>query len=158
VIGGGDWAEDRLVPDLIGAAIERRTVLVRNPGYVRPWQHVLNPLSGYLLLAQELSRSADYAGAWNFGPSPEEEVTVATIVQRVSELWPGGLAWQTDDALAVPEAAALRLDSSKAKRLLSWCPPLELDAALSATVRWFRDLREGADARAVTVGQIETLA
>jgi CDP-glucose 4,6-dehydratase len=158
VIGGGDWAEDRLLPDLIGAATEKRTVLVRNPGYVRPWQHVLNPLSGYLLLAQELSRSADYAGAWNFGPPSEEEVTVATIVQRVSELWPGGLEWETSDALAVPEAAALRLDSSKAERLLGWSPPLGLDAALGATVRWFRDLREGADARAVTVAQIETLA
>ncbi len=157
VIGGGDWAEDRLVPDLIGAAIEGRTVLVRNPGYVRPWQHVLNPLSGYLLLAQELCRSADYAGAWNFGPPAQEEVSVATIVQRVAELWPGGVEWEAGDGPGVPEAATLRLDSSKAEHRLGWRPPLSLDDALGATVAWFASVRDGGDARAVTVAQIHPL-
>jgi len=90
VIGGGDWGEDRLVPDIMRAAFAGETLRVRNPNAVRPWQHVLCPLSGYLVLAQALCESPDYATAWNFGPDEEDARTVGWIVERIAELWPGG--------------------------------------------------------------------
>jgi CDP-glucose 4,6-dehydratase len=157
VIGGGDWGESRLVPDLMRAALDRRPIVIRNPHAVRPWQHVLNPLSGYLNLAQGLWSSADYAGAWNFGPSDSDDVTVAEIVRRVADLWPDGLEWTIDDGLNVHEAGYLRLDSSKAREQLGWHPPLGLHAALGATVDWYLGLRAKADMRAATVGQIEAV-
>jgi CDP-glucose 4,6-dehydratase len=157
VIGGGDWGEDRLLPDLMRAMLAGERMRVRNQGSIRPWQHVLNPLSGYLVLAQALWQSPEHACGWNFGPAEEDAREVGWIVQRVGELWPGGLDSVTDDGPHPHEARYLKLDSSRARARLGWRPLLGLDDALQATVDWYTQLRDGADMRAVTLGQIETL-
>jgi len=156
VIGGGDWGEDRLVPDIMRAAMAGEQVRVRNPNSVRPWQHVLNPLSGYLLLAQALWDSPDHAAAWNFGPAEQDARTVGWIVQRMGDLWPAELRWTLDDGPHPHEARYLKLDSSLARLRLGWRPLVGLDAALASIVEWYRGLREGSDMRVVTLEQIET--
>jgi CDP-glucose 4,6-dehydratase len=158
VIGGGDWGEDRLVPDLMRAAMNGEPARIRNRNAIRPWQHVLNPLSGYLALAQALWDSSQYACAWNFGPPEQDARPVGWVVERVSELWPQDLRWEEDAGLHPHEANYLKLDSSMARARLGWQPPLSLEAALEATVDWYRELGERADMRAVTLGQIEALA
>jgi CDP-glucose 4,6-dehydratase len=157
VIGGGDWGQDRLLPDVMRAALAGETVRVRNPNSIRPWQHVLNPLSGYLVLAQALWHSADHASGWNFGPPEEDARPVGSIVERVGELWPRELLWTLDDGPHPHEARYLKLDSSRARSQLGWRPLLGLDAALEATVGWYRQLADGADMNAVTLAQIEQL-
>jgi CDP-glucose 4,6-dehydratase len=156
VIGGGDWGKDRLVPDILRAALAGEAVRVRNPDSIRPWQHVLNPLSGYLVLAQALSGSAEHAAGWNFGPADEDARPVGWIVERMGELWPQGLQWTPDDGPHPHEARYLKLDSSRARARLGWRPLVGLDAALESVVEWYRALSEGADMRAVTLGQIES--
>ena len=157
VIGGGDWGEDRLLPDLMRAALAHEPARVRNPNSIRPWQHVLNPLSGYLVLAQALWESAEHARGWNFGPPEGDARPVGWLVERVSELWSGELRWSIDDGPHPHEARYLKLDSARARTHLGWRPLLDLDAALEATVDWYEQLRAGADMRAVTIGQIERL-
>ena len=157
VIGGGDWGEDRLLPDIMRAALAGEQLRVRNPNSIRPWQHVLNPLSGYLVLAQALWDSPEHATGWNFGPVEEDARPVGSIVERVSALWPDELRWRLDEGPHPHEARYLKLDSSRARVRLGWLPLLGLDRALEATVGWYRELREGADMRAVTLGQIEAL-
>jgi CDP-glucose 4,6-dehydratase len=157
VIGGGDWGADRLIPDIMRAALAGEPMRVRNPNSIRPWQHVLNPLSAYLLLAQALCQSPEHACAWNFGPADEDVRPVGWIVQRVSELWPDELTWVLDHGPHPQEARYLKLDSSRARMRLGWRPPVGLEQALEATVGWYRELRDGADMRAVTLGQIEAL-
>jgi CDP-glucose 4,6-dehydratase len=157
VIGGGDWGADRLVPDIVRAALAGERVRVRNPNSVRPWQHVLNPLSGYLVLAQELWDSPEHAAGWNFGPAEDDARPVGWIVERMAELWPAELRWAVDDGPHPHEARYLKLDSSRARTRLGWRPPVALDAALHSIVEWYQALSEGADMRAVTLGQIETL-
>jgi CDP-glucose 4,6-dehydratase len=154
VIGGGDWAADRLVPDAMRAALAGKPLLVRNPDAVRPWQHVLNPLSGYLEVAQRLGDDPSAADAWNFGPEPGDELPVRDIAERVSGLWGEGLEWRAEGDGGPPETAVLRLDSSRARERLGWRPRWHLDEALSATVDWFRAWSGGADARAVTAAQV----
>jgi CDP-glucose 4,6-dehydratase len=156
VIGGGDWGEDRLLPDMMRAALAGERVRVRNPNSIRPWQHVLNPLSGYLVLAQALWQSPEHACGWNFGPPEEDARAVGWVVQRVGELWPGELDSVIDDGPHPHEARYLKLDSSRARARLGWRPLLGLEQALQATVDWYTQLHAGADMRAVTVGQIET--
>jgi CDP-glucose 4,6-dehydratase len=154
VIGGGDWAEDRLVPDLMRAALTGEPLRVRNPEAIRPWQHVLNPLSGYLRLAQALWESPDYASAWNFGPADEDAREVAWIVSRLSELWVGDLHVSQDPGPHPHEARYLKLDSSRARAHLGWRPTWDLTDGLEAVVNWYLDLREGGDMRAITCEQI----
>ena len=156
VIGGGDWGEDRLVPDIMRAALAGEPVRVRNPNSIRPWQHVLNPLSGYLLLAQSLWDEPRLAEGWNFGPVDEDARPVGWIVQRIAARWPGDLHWTHDDGPHPHEARYLKLDSSKARAQLGWRPGIDLAATLEGIVDWYRELRDGADMRAVTQGQIET--
>jgi len=155
VIGGGDWGEDRLVPDIMRAALAGVRVRVRNPNSIRPWQHVLNPLSGYLVLAQALWDQPGHAAGWNFGPPEEDARPVGWLVQRLSELWPGELQWTLDEGSHPHEARYLKLDSSRARARLGWRPLLGLDTALGATADWYRQLRDGGDMRRVTAGQIE---
>jgi CDP-glucose 4,6-dehydratase len=155
VIGGGDWGEDRLVPDIMRAALAGEQVRVRNPNSIRPWQHVLNPLSGYLVLAQALWDHPEHACGWNFGPPEQDARPVGWIVQRVGELWPAQISWAIDEGPHPHEARYLKLDSSRARGRLGWRPLLGLEEALAATVDWYGQLRAGADMRAVTVGQIE---
>jgi CDP-glucose 4,6-dehydratase len=154
VIGGGDWAADRLVPDAMRAALAGRDLVVRNPDAVRPWQHVLNPLSGYLELAQRLWEDPSAAGAWNLGPAADDELPVHTIADRLCELWGEGLGWRAEGDGGPPETAVLRLDSAKARDELGWAPAWGLDAALGATVDWFRAVAGGADAADVCLRQI----
>lgn len=155
VIGGGDWGEDRLVPDVMRAALGDGEIRVRNPASVRPWQHVLNPLSGYLALARSLWDSPDYGDSWNFGPPDEDARPVVSVVDRLCELWPGELRWSQDEGPHPAETRSLRLDSSRAYLRLGWRPPIGLDAALESIVEWYRRLSEGSDMRAVSLAQIE---
>jgi CDP-glucose 4,6-dehydratase len=160
VIGGGDWAEDRLIPDLMRAVLDGRRACVRNPDSTRPWQHVLNPLAGYLMLAQALWSSAEFAGGWNFGPADEDAVPVRWIVQRMAAMWPKQLEW-TDRApphRSPHEARYLKLDSSRARSHLGWRPRWGLGDGLAATVAWYRALHAGEDMAAVTSAQIEAYA
>jgi CDP-glucose 4,6-dehydratase len=157
VIGGGDWSEDRLVPDIMRAALAGEEVRIRNPNSIRPWQHVLNPLSGYLILAQAMWGSPDHACGWNFGPAEEDARPVGWMVERMVELWPGQLRWSPDEGPHPHEARYLKLDSSRARARLAWRPPVALDAALESIVEWYRQLSEQADMRGVTLRQIETL-
>jgi CDP-glucose 4,6-dehydratase len=158
VIGGGDWAEDRLIPDLMRAALEGRAVRIRNPRSIRPWQHVLNPLSGYLVLAQALWSSAELAGGWNFGPAEEDARPVSWIVERIAMQWPQELPWASDPGprRSDPhEARHLKLDSSRARTRLGWRPRWGLEDGLDAVLAWYRALHAEQNMRAVTLGQIE---
>jgi CDP-glucose 4,6-dehydratase len=158
VIGGGDWGEDRLVPDIMRAALADEPARVRNPNSIRPWQHVLNPLSGYLVLAQALFDSPAHAAGWNFGPAEQDARSVGWLVERIAELWPADLRWTLDDGPHPHEARYLKLDSSRARLQLGWRPPVGLDRALASIVEWYQALRDGADMRAVTLGQIEAFS
>jgi CDP-glucose 4,6-dehydratase len=154
VIGGGDWAEDRLVPDFLRAVDSRTTLFVRSPAAVRPWQHVLEPLSGYLLLAERLAeRGAEYAEPWNFGPADDDAVTVAEILDRLASRTPAG-AWSRDSAPQPREAMSLRLDSAKARSRLGWRPRWRVAAALDRVIEWHTAWRAGADMYQVTTDQI----
>lgn len=155
VIGGGDWGEDRLLPDVMRAALAGEEARVRNPNSIRPWQHVLNPLSGYLVLAQALCESGEHAHGWNFGPVDEDARPVGWIVRRMSELWPGELRWALDDGPHPHEARYLKLDSSLARARLGWRPSLSLERTLESIVEWYRALRDGADMRKMTLEQID---
>jgi CDP-glucose 4,6-dehydratase len=154
VIGGGDWSRDRLIPDVYRAAAAKTPVLIRNPKAVRPWQHVLDPLSGYLTLAERLLEDgADYAQAWNFGPPESDARPVAEILDRVVALWGDGLHWEIDAATHPHEAMLLMLDCSKAREL-GWKPCLRLDTALEWTASWYKSFLGGAEARRLCEDQI----
>jgi CDP-glucose 4,6-dehydratase len=155
VIGGGDWGAERLLPDILRAALAGEEVRVRNPNAVRPWQHVLNPLSGYLVLAQALWDAPEHAAGWNFGPAEGDARTVGSIVERMGELWPSELRWAVDERPHPHEACYLKLDSSRARTRLGWQPLVGLDAALQSIVDWYQALAQGADMRVVTAAQIE---
>jgi CDP-glucose 4,6-dehydratase len=154
VIGGGDFGAERLLPDLFRAMLAGEPLFVRNPEAVRPWQHVLSPLSGYLALAQALYESDQFAHAWNFGPVVDEALPVRALLERIGELWPGGIEWRIDAAEHPRENPALRLDSARARAKLGWEPPLSLADGLRLTAEWFRAYRDGEDVRAVTLGQL----
>ncbi len=164
VIGGGDFGEDRLIPDILRARAAGRPVAVRNPDAVRPWQHVLNPISGYLLLAQALCgrqadvRAGDAARAWNFGPPARDCRSVREIVERLAALLDGGLRWELDSGANPPEARRLELDSSAACGLLGWRPQYGLDDALAQVAAWDRAERTGEDMRRVALEQIARFA
>lgn len=156
VIGGGDWALDRIVPDFVRAAIAGDPVRIRNPNATRPWQHVLEPLSGYLQLAEGLCDApAAHAEGWNFGPADEDAVPVEQIVSTVSRLWGPAARWVTDKGPHPHEAHFLKLDSAKARSRLGWKPRLGLASALEWTVEWYKTQAQGGDARAITLAQIE---
>jgi CDP-glucose 4,6-dehydratase len=156
VIGGGDWAEDRLVPDLIRAFTAGRAAAVRHPEAVRPWQHVLEPLSGYLGLAERLFEDGPaYAEGWNFGPEESDAKQVDWVAHRMGALWGEGARFEGDRGAHPHEATFLRLDCSKARARLGWRPRWQLDRALEETVAWYRAFYRGADMRALSVGQIE---
>lgn len=159
VIGGGDWGEDRLIADIVRAVDDGEPVSVRNPGAIRPWQHVLNPLSGYLLLAQELYRAPEAAArAWNFGPRAADARTVGWIVERLGALWAGALSWELDEGSNPPEAARLELDSSAAEDGLGWRPRWSLEEGLERVVAWHEAHRRGEDMRRASCEQIAEFA
>jgi CDP-glucose 4,6-dehydratase len=158
VIGGGDWGEDRLIPDLVRAAAAGRPLRVRNPDAVRPWQHVLNALGGYLELAEALWRSPAAVGAWNFGPEPEDTLPVHAVVDRLSGLWVREVEWEADPRAHPREAPHLALDSSAARRELRWVPRWGLERALEAVAEWHAGVDAGDDPREVSLRQIEAYA
>jgi CDP-glucose 4,6-dehydratase len=155
VIGGGDWGEDRLIPDIMRAALEGADLHIRNPGAIRPWQHVLNPLSGYLRLAESLWESDEFADGWNFGPEERDARPVKWIIERLSELWGEQIPWTHDGGSHPYETMYLRLDSSKARVRLGWVPRWDLDQALTRIVSWYKALQSGDDLHALSLSQIE---
>lgn len=148
VIGGGDWAVDRLVPDIMSSLLEGQPTLIRKPQATRPWQYVLEPLNGYLMLAERLFNDGHgFASAWNFGPSEEGERTVGWIIERLYALWPADFDWERDDNPAPPESGFLKLDASRAHAYLGWRPKLDLETALEWIVNWYRRYEAGEDVR-----------
>lgn len=144
VIGGGDWADDRLIPDILKAFEKSEAVVVRNPLSTRPWQHVLEPLSGYLVLAENLyTNGQEYAGAWNFGPKDEDCKPVNWILDRMVATWGAGAAWELDKNNNPHEAGFLKLDCSKAKQKLHWESQWNLEYTLSLIVNWHQAWRDG---------------
>ena len=156
VLGGGDWAPDRLVPDVVRACAAGEAVKIRYPHAVRPWQHVLEPLHGYLQLAESLLSRSDLRDAWNFGPSDDDMKPVSEVVGSLVRRWGPGARWVVDDEAHPREAPALRLDSSRARQELGWRPRLSLETALDWTVEWYKTHLESPDrARAITLDQIK---
>ena len=152
VIGGGDWARDRLMPDLVTALAAKKPAIIRNPASIRPWQHVVEPLRGYLLVAQRLSAERpDDGTAWNFGPNPESMQSVSAVADAVCRLWGEGSAWQCDSSAQPHEARTLTLDSAKARAHLGWSPRLDHQTALAWTVAWYKAVSAGADPREETI-------
>ena len=156
VIGGGDWSEDRLIADLVRGFSSGSSVLIRAPRAIRPWQHVLDALSGYLLLAERLHADpARYAEGWNFGPTSEDAVEVGPIADRMVARWGKDANWTADKDAGPHEAHLLKLDASKARGLLGWRPRLALDVALDWIVDWHKAQVRGEDMRALTLRQLE---
>jgi CDP-glucose 4,6-dehydratase len=155
VIGGGDWAQDRLIPDILAAFQQGRRVDIRNPHAIRPWQHVLEPLRGYLMLAERLfEQGASFAEGWNFGPNDEDAKPVGWIVEQMAAIWGNRAQWQIDTGEHPHEANYLKLDISKARSRLNWHPALRLNDALTLIIDWSRQHQAGADMRALTLAQI----
>ncbi len=155
IIGGGDWGEDRLVPDAMRAFANGETLNIRNPGAVRPWQHVLDPLRGFLNLAERLwDDPPRWTGAWNFGPDEEDARTVACIADKMTALWGNGARWQPVEGEGPYEARILTLSSVKAHAELGWRPTWNLHQAIARAVAWYRAFHGGGDMRDVTLAQI----
>lgn len=157
VIGGGDWAKDRLVPDIMKAIVEGRPVEIRNPASIRPWQHVLDPLAGYMTLIRKLWTDGEgFAGAWNFGPKEDNARPVSWIVERMIKLWGQGASWKMDRGKHAHEARYLKLDCSKSKADLGYSPQLTLAASLDWVVEWLQAYQNGSNMRQFTLGQISS--
>ena len=155
VIGGGDWADDRLIPDILRAFERSENAFIRNPLAIRPWQHVLEPLSGYLVLAQELFLNGDeFAEAWNFGPTDEDCKSVSWILDRMVDYWGNDVSWSIDDKSNPHEAGILKLDCSKALQRLQWRPKWNLEKTLNSIVNWHRVFLDNGDLRKESLNQI----
>lgn len=154
-IGGGDWTSDQLIPDLMRAFLDRRACPIRSPSAVRPWQFVLEPLRGYLMLAERLARDPRYACGWNFGPAEADARPVSSIADALARSWGAEASWSHDASAHPPEAHFLRLDISRARADLGWQPVLPLKQALDWIVEWYGAFKSGADLRRTTEAQIE---
>jgi CDP-glucose 4,6-dehydratase len=156
VIGGGDWSDDRLLPDLVRGFLRGDEVRIRRPQSIRPWQHVLEPLWGYIRLAEELYKGNSVAAsAWNFGPQDDDAWPVARIAKKLAEVWGAGAKWVVDGDPGAHEAGYLKLDASKARAGLGWRPSLGIDTTLEWLVRWYRAHAVGEEMQAFTLAQIE---
>jgi CDP-glucose 4,6-dehydratase len=156
VIGGGDWAEDRLVPDILRSLLRGEPTLIRNPNATRPWQHVLEPVHGYLTLAERLyTRRHEFVSGWNFGPPDASEKSVGWVIAKLYGLWGTSQEWKRDTNPGPPEKTFLKLDSSKAHAYLGWRPKLDLPTTLDWIVQWTRAYEKKADMRAVTLAEIQ---
>jgi len=155
VIGGGDWSPDRLIPDLVRGFLSGQPVRIRRPLAIRPWQHVLEPLQGYIRLAEELlTHNPKFATAYNFGPSDDDTRPVAWIAEKMTGFWGDGASWMLDPDPGVHEAGYLKLDASRARADLGWTPRLRLETALEWLVAWYRAWQSGAEMHAFTLEQI----
>jgi CDP-glucose 4,6-dehydratase len=156
VIGGGDWTANQLIPDLIRAFLAGQTCMIRNPSAIRPWQFVLEPLRGYLKLAERLAADADqFASAWNFGPTETDAKPVSWIADELAKLWGNHASWNQDAGIHQQEALYLKLEASKARGRLNWHPLLPLKPALDWIVEWYREFQSGSDLRHLTLTQIK---
>nr|WP_173406260.1 CDP-glucose 4,6-dehydratase [Pelosinus sp. UFO1] len=156
VIGGGDWAADRLIPDCINALLNNKKVMIRNPNSIRPWQHVLEPLSGYLLLAQGLyEKGVCFAEGWNFGPDDNDAKPVDWIVKKICEQWGQNATYEVDGGVHPHEAHYLKLDCSKAKMRLNWQPKWNLEYTLESIIYWVQAYNKKADMRSICLQQID---
>jgi CDP-glucose 4,6-dehydratase len=157
VIGGGDFAEDRLIPDIVRAALSKQKLMIRNPNATRPWQHVLEPLSGYLLLAERLyeENGSNFAEGWNFGPNDDDNWSVEKVITTLSAIWPNAPETILSPTLELYEANLLKLDISKAKSLLGWHPVLTIREAIAMTAEWYQAHEEDKKCLHLTVKQIE---
>ena len=157
VIGGGDWAQDRLIPDILAAFEQNKLVDIRNPHAIRPWQHVMEPLRGYLTLAEHLyEQGSSFAEAWNFGPNEEDAKPVGWIVEQMAALWGNEAQWQIDTGVHPHEAHYLKLDISKARSRLDWHPAIRLNDALKLIIDWSKQRQAGANVRQLTLAQINS--
>ena len=157
VIGGGDWAKDRLVPDMIRAIVAGQPVRIRNPNATRPWQHVLEPVGAYLLLAQRLfEEGPKFAGGWNFGPVEEDARNVQDVVAQITRQWGSEARWEADGGNHPHEAHFLKLDCARAHALLDWHPVLRVEQAIAWATDWYKAWRGGKDMRALSLQQIST--
>lgn len=155
VIGGGDWAQDRLIPDILRSFQNDQPVVIRNPHSIRPWQHVLEPLSGYLLVAQKLyTEGCGYAEGWNFGPNDNDAQPVQFIVEKMVQLWGGNASWRLDGADHPHEAHYLKLDCSKAKMRMGWHPRWDLVSTLGRIVNWHKAWLAGENMRELSLHEI----
>ncbi|MGQ0790627.1 MAG: CDP-glucose 4,6-dehydratase [Nitrosopumilaceae archaeon] len=156
VIGGGDWASDRLIPDIMNGVFQNKTVRIRNPDSMRPWQFVLEPLYGYLMLIEKLWDDGPlYSGAWNFGPDYNDVKPVLWIVDTISQLLGKNISWELDDQNSLHEAKSLLLDCTKAKTKLGWKPKTDLRLALQLVIDWYKKLENKVDVREFTEQQIK---
>jgi CDP-glucose 4,6-dehydratase len=157
VIGGGDWSEDRLIPDMVRAFSSNHPVAIRNPQAVRPWQHALEPASAYVHLAERLwDDNGAFASAWNFGPEFSDTISVGEIVKTFAQFWGNGASWDFDSTPQPHETGMLRLDCSKAARELAWSPRLNIRQALSITAEWYQEFFRGTDMLRFTNQQIDS--
>jgi CDP-glucose 4,6-dehydratase len=157
VIGGGDWAQDRLIPDILSAFQQGRKVDIRSPNAIRPWQHVMEPLRGYLLLAESLfNHGPNFAEAWNFGPNDADAMPVSWIVDQMATIWGPGARWAIDSNDHPHEANYLKLDISKARSRLDWRPVLPLKEALALVVEWSKNHSSGKNMRQFTLEQLQS--
>jgi len=155
VIGGGDWTPSRLVPDVLAAFARNEAVVLRNPDAIRPWQHVLEPLAGYLLLAQHLVEHGEaFAEGWNFGPDETDARTVAWIVEMLAAGWGAGADWQPSGEPRIHEAHTLKLDCTKARVRLGWRPRWQAEDAVTRSLAWYQAWRAGADMHRYTLDEI----
>jgi len=155
VIGGGDWAKDRLVPDLIRSLISDDVAKIRYPDAIRPWQHVLDPLAGYMLVAQNLETNEYNSNfSWNFGPSQESERTVGELAHLIQSLWGQSKKWEFEKSNQPYEAKILRLNSKLAKQKLAWHPQLGFEDAVRLTTHWYKSVSEGENAKTTTISQL----
>jgi CDP-glucose 4,6-dehydratase len=156
VIGGGDWAADRLIPDILRAITEKQPVMIRNPHAIRPWQHVLEPLSGYLMLAQKLyTDGIAYAEGWNFGPQDDDAKPVQWIVEQLTQRWGDGASWQQDNNPHPHEAHYLKLNCVKAQQRLGWHPRWNLATALDEIIEWHKAYLSDRDMHEICLKQID---
>jgi CDP-glucose 4,6-dehydratase len=155
VIGGGDWSDNRIIPDAIQAFQNNKKLLVRNPNSIRPWQHVLEPLSGYLLLCEQLlNNPKKYSGAWNFGPNEDEASTVAVIADSIAKSWRNNAQWQVAKGKYLHEANYLKLDCAKSHKVLKWKPRLTLEESILETVNWYKAFYNKEDMNKFSLNQI----
>jgi CDP-glucose 4,6-dehydratase len=156
VIGGGDWADDRLIPDIIKAFIKKKPVIIRNPRAIRPWQHVLEPLRGYLMLAEKLYKNGSFfSESFNFGPIHKDARSVEWILKKLSNLCSNNLSWSLNKKNNTHEACYLKLDINKVKIRLGWKPFFSLSEALDKTLTWYQSYYNKLDIKQITIGQIK---